>query len=240
MERRKKRWCYEWPRPGVTVDIGLFTVSGALSDLRLQVLLVERDEKPWRGQWGLPGGFVRLHEDLDAAARRELEEEAGIQDAVIEQVQAVGTPGRDTRGHIITVVYVGLTEGGRHQLRARGDARAARWWDVAGPEPLPTLAFDHGHLLDLALRHLRRRLFEAPVCFELLPETFTLSELQTLTETILGRTLDRRNFRRKVVRELKLVVPAKGARREGAHRPAQLFRFVPAAYELYRRQEKPF
>src|SRR5947208_3195872 len=129
-ERRMKRkpYCYEWPRPGVTVDIVLFTVAGALNDLRLQVLLVERDEQPWRGRWALPGGFVRQDEDLHAAALRELEEETGIPEAVLEQVEAVGTPGRDTRGHVITIVYVGLIAGDRHELKARGDARAARWY----------------------------------------------------------------------------------------------------------------
>jgi 8-oxo-dGTP diphosphatase len=232
---KKPRYCYEWPRPGVTVDIALFTVSGALNDLRLQVLLIERDEEPWRGQWALPGGFVRENEDLDAAAQRELEEETGIPHATLEQVEAVGTPGRDTRGHLITIVYVGLAAGDRHQLRPRGDARAARWFDVNGPIPLPKLAFDHGELLQRALRHLRRRLSEAPICFELLPETFTLSELQALIEAIMGQPLDRRNFRRKV-QELGVVTPAGGLRSQGGHRPAQLFRFVPAAFPRRDRQ----
>src|ERR1700692_2577286 len=106
---RKKSYCYEWPRPAVTVDIALFTVAGALNDLRLQVLLIERDEEPWRGLWALPGGFARENEDLDAATRRELAEESGVTAVTLEQVGAVGTPGRDTRGHVITIVYVGLT-----------------------------------------------------------------------------------------------------------------------------------
>src|SRR5262245_51867111 len=165
----RHKYCYEWPRPGVTVDIALFTVAGALNDLRLRVLLIERGEPPWRGQWALPGGFVRENEDLDAAAARELDEEANITNVTLEQVEAVGTPGRDTRGHVITIVYAGLTAGDRHHLIARGDSLAARWFDVAGPDPLPTLAFDHGELLQRSLRHLRRRLHEAPILFELLP-----------------------------------------------------------------------
>ena len=228
MVKKKKRYCYEWPRPGVTVDIALFTVSGAVNALQLQVLLIERDEKPWQGMWALPGGFVRQNEDLYAAALRELDEETGIPGATLEQVEAVGTPGRDTRGHIITVVYAGLTAGDRHELRPRGDARQAHWFDVSAAKPLPQLAFDHSELLARALNHLRRRLAEAPVCFELLPETFTLSELQALAEAILGYPLDRRNFRRKVV-ETGLVTPADGLR-EGPHRPAQLFRFVPESF----------
>jgi len=220
----RAKYSYEWPRPAVTVDIALFTVAGALNSLRLRVLLIERDEPPWAGMWALPGGFVREDEDLPAAAVRELEEEGGIRDAWLEQVEAVGTPGRDTRGHVITVVYMGLTAGDRHELKPRGDARDARWFDVVGPEPLPELAFDHGLLLDKAVAHLRRRLGEAPIAFELLPETFTLSELQVLVEAIQGAPVDRRNFRRKVLED-GLVEPAAGTRRAGAHRPAQLFRF---------------
>ncbi len=234
MAKKKHEYCYEWPRPAVTVDMALFTVAGALNDLRLQVLLIERDEKPWQCMWALPGGFVRENEDLNAAAVRELDEETGIPGARLEQVEAVGTPGRDTRGHVITVVYVGLTAGDRHELKPRGDARQARWFDVSAARPLPNLAFDHGELLRRALHHLRRRLAEAPVCFELLPETFALSELQALTEAILGYPLDRRNFRRKVV-ETGLVAEAAG-RREGSHRPAQLFRFVP---ELFQPRDRP-
>jgi ADP-ribose pyrophosphatase YjhB (NUDIX family) len=229
MAKTQKPYCYEWPRPGVTVDIALFTVSGALNALRLQVLLIERDEKPWQGMWALPGGFVRENEGLPAAALRELHEETGIPTATLEQVEAVGTPGRDTRGHIITIVYAGFAAGDRHELKPRGDARQARWFDVSAAKPLPELAFDHGKLLHRALNHLRRRLAEAPVCFELLPETFTLSELQALTEAILGYALDRRNFRRRVV-EIGLVAAADG-QREGAHRPAQLFRFVPESFQ---------
>src|SRR5262249_34685895 len=146
----------------------------------------------------LPGGFVRENEDLPDATRRELQEEAGVKEVTLEQVTAVGTPGRDTRGHVITVVYAGLTAGEKHRLISRGDARQARWFDVAGAAPPPKLAVDQAEFLHLALEHLRRRLSEAPICFELLPDRFTLSELQALTETILGEKLDRRNFRRKV------------------------------------------
>jgi 8-oxo-dGTP diphosphatase len=233
----RKPYCYEWPRPGLTVDVALFSVAGALNDLRLRVLLIERNEEPWRGQWALPGGFVRANEDLDAAARRELQEETGVRDAVLEQVGAVGTPGRDTRGHVVTVVYVGLTSGERHTLESSGDARAARWFDVAGPDPLPGLAFDHAELLRRAWDHLRRRVAEAPLLFELLPRAFTLSELQALAEATLGRPLDRRNFRRRVL-ELGFVAKAAGTRKAGAHRPAQLFRFVPAAFTRHSQQAR--
>jgi 8-oxo-dGTP diphosphatase len=231
---RRSGYCYEWPRPGVTVDVALFTVAGALNELRLQVVLIERRDQPYQGQWALPGGFVREHEDLHAAALRELAEETGIRQVVVEQVEAVGTPHRDTRGHIITVVYAGLTPADRHRLSPSGDATAVRWWEV---DSRPQLAFDHEELLGRALRHLRRRLHEAPVLFDLLPAEFTLSEMQALTEAILGRELDRRNFRRKVL-EAGIVTATGGERREGAHRPAALYRFVPEAFERHAERER--
>jgi 8-oxo-dGTP diphosphatase len=231
------RRTYDWPRPALTVDVALFTVVGELQDLRLQVLLVERGEAPFRGRWALPGGFVREDEDLPAAALRELAEETGVRDVFLEQVAAIGTPGRDPRGHTVTVVYVALVPPGGHHLEASGDARATRWFDV---QALPPLAFDHQELVGLALEHLQQRLGETPVCFELLPTEFTLSELQALCEAILGRPLDRRNFRRKV-QELGFVAPAGGVR-AGAHRPAQVFRFVPEAFARHagRARSLPF
>lgn len=231
---RKRAFCYDYPRPAVTVDMALFTVAGSLQRLQLEVLLIQRDGEPFRGAWALPGGFVQEGEDLPVAAARELAEETGISDVVLDQVAAVGTPGRDPRGHTITVLWVALVPGDRCQLCASGDAAAVRWFDM---KDLPPLAFDHAALLELALTHLRRRIDEMPVCFELLPRSFTLSELQAVSEAILGRPLDRRNFRRQVL-DLGLVEPGTGTRLAGAHRPAQLYRFVPGAFERYRRRGK--
>lgn len=230
----RARHTYDWPRPAVTVDVALFTVRGTLNALRLQVLLMQRAQKPFRGMWALPGGFVRENEGLLEAARRELAEETGVGEAALEQVAAVGTPGRDPRGHTITVVHVGLVAPDRHRLEPSGDSAGAQWFDVNQPPPL---AFDHAELLQKALCHLRRRVGEAPVCFELLPEEFTLSELQALLEAILGRPLDRRNFRRRV-QELGFLRPTDGYRREGAHRPAQLYRFVPEEFTRFRARER--
>jgi 8-oxo-dGTP diphosphatase len=232
-----KKWTYEWPRPALTVDIILFTVAGSLQDVRLRVLLIQRGEEPYRDHWALPGGFVGENEDLADAALRELAEETGVRDLFLEQVAAIGTPGRDPRGHVVTIVYVALVAADKHQLEASGDVRATRWFDVAGPEALPPLAFDHPDLLRRALDHLRDRIDESPVCFELLPATFTLSELQALHEAILGRPLDRRNFRRKI-KEFKYVSPVRGTRREGRHRPAQLYRFLPKKFALARQRSR--
>ncbi len=152
----------------------------------------------------------------------------------------MGTPGRDPRGHTVTVVYMGLVAGDRHRLAASGDAAAAAWFDVADLGEVPHLAFDHADLLRQALEHLRRRVLESPLVFELLPREFTLSELQNLYEAILDRELDRRNFRRKV-HELDFLEPVH-ATRQGAHRPAQLYRFDPRAFAAHvaRNRQLPF
>src|SRR5262249_9693462 len=127
--RVTRRRTYDWPRPALTVDLVLFSVAGALQNLRLQVLLIQRGLEPFRGRWALPGGFVREHEDLQAAAERELAEETGVRGVFLEQVGAVGTPGRDPRGHVVTLVYVALVAADRHPLASSGDARLARWFD---------------------------------------------------------------------------------------------------------------
>jgi 8-oxo-dGTP diphosphatase len=238
----KQKHSYEWPRPAVTVDIAMFTVMGTLQNLRLRVLLIQRGEDPFRGAWALPGGFVREDENLEKAAQRELQEESGVGDVLLEQVAAIGTPGRDPRGHTVTILHVGLVPGDRYPLAAQGDAAAAQWFDVAGPRPLPTLAFDHAELLERALSHLRRRLGEMPaICYELLPERFTLSELQALTEAIMGKKLDPRNFRRKI-KELDLVAETGSIRQQGRHRPAQLYRFRARQLADFRgrKRELPF
>jgi len=220
---------YEWPRPAVTVDVVLLSLAQPENPRSLQVLLVERGQPPHAGSWALPGGFVREHEDLPDAARRELTEESGLASRFLEQVGAVGTPGRDPRGHTVTVLYVAVAAAPGLPPQASGDARTARWFPIA---ELPPLAFDHATLLAQALQHVRRRIARSPVCFELLPAEFTLTDVQQLCEVLLGRTLDRRNFRRKLA-QAGFLTPVRGSRRQGAHRPAQLFRFVSKAFARY-------
>ena len=202
----------------VTVDVVIFTII----DSALSVLLVRRGIAPNRGSWAIPGGFVLDHESLEQAALRELREETGVSNVYLEQLYTFGDPGRDPRGRIVTVAYYALVATDRAQLQAGTDTTDARWWAV---NALPKkLAFDHAAILDYAIQRLRAKIGYTTVGFQLLPDAFTLSELQSVYEAILDRPLDKRNFRKKI-EQLAAVEPLEQWRRSGASRPAQLYRF---------------
>jgi ADP-ribose pyrophosphatase YjhB (NUDIX family) len=205
----------------ITVDIVIFTIQQGV----LKVLLVKRRIPPFAGQSAIPGGFVHEDEDLEQAALRELKEETGVSDVYLEQLYSFGKPGRDPRGRVVTVAYFALISADR-KLKAGSDASEAAWSSI---DDLPTLAFDHATILEYALERLRNKLEYTTVGFQLLPDKFTLTELQEVYEAILGKELDKRNFRRKMS-VLKILKPLREYRR-GGQRPAQLYRFVAARFE---------
>jgi 8-oxo-dGTP diphosphatase len=206
----------------VTVDIVIFTIR----ESALYVLLIERGILPFKGRWAIPGGFVLDGESLDDAAMRELKEETGVGDVYLEQLYTYGDPERDPRGRVVSIAYYALISGERSVPIAGSDAANARWWPVSEH---PELAFDHERILEYAVERLRTKLEYTTVGFELLPETFTLSDLQGVYEAILGRRLDKRNFRRKLAL-LKILKPTK-ARRGGVGKPARLYRFAAPRFE---------
>lgn len=210
----------------VTVDIVIFS----LRDDELQVLLIQRGVPPFEGRWALPGGFVREGESIEAAARRELEEETGMRDVYLEQLYTFGEPDRDPRGRVVTVAYYALLTTEAAPLVAGTDAGAARWMPA---RKHPPLAFDHDRIVDYALERLTNKLEYTTVGFQLLPKKFTLSQLQQVYETVLGRTLDKRNFRRKMAL-LGILTPLQEWTREGPSRPAQLYRFSAKRFERLR------
>lgn len=212
-------YIYDYPRPALTVDVVTFT----LREDRLSVLLVQRAGSPFAGMWALPGGFVQMPESLEQAALRELEEETGVRKAYLEQLYTYGDPQRDPRGRVITVAYYALippdalfrSEGG-------GDAGKAAWYPL---NDLPPTAFDHSDIIAYGLRRLRYKLEYSAAGFELLPDEFSLSELQNTYEMILGEKLDKRNFRRRMLEAG--VIEETDRLRAGEGRPAHLFRYRP-------------
>jgi 8-oxo-dGTP diphosphatase len=222
-------YIYEYPRPALTVDCVVF---GFDTQTTLQVLLIQRDLPPYEGQWALPGGFVRLEESLEAAARRELQEETGVGDIFLEQLYTFGRPDRDPRERVVSVAYYALINLVDHPLKAATDARDTAWYTL---DALPALAFDHGQILEVAIARLRNKVRYEPIGFELLPEKFTLTQLQKLYEVILGYALDKRNFRNKLLK-MELLTALDETQQGVAHRAARLYRFDPQRYEQLKNQ----
>lgn len=148
---QKGKYVYEWPRPMVTTDALIFDISGK----QPKVLLVKRGHEPYKGRWAVPGGFIEIDEELEAAAARELAEETGLKGITLEQLHTFGTIGRDPRGRMITIVFMGLITEGQDRIKAGDDAAEAQWFDI---DQLPeNLAFDHSEVLKLAVRKLKER-----------------------------------------------------------------------------------
>ena len=220
-------YTYEYPRPALTVDCVVF----GMDEEDLKVLLIKRGLEPFVGKWALPGGFVRMEEALDAAARRELEEEAGIRPSHLEQLYSFGDPSRDPRGRVVTVAYFALVKLSDHRVHASTDAREAAWFSVWDA---PKLAFDHAEILSTALKRLKGKVRYQPIGFELLPPKFTLTQLQRLYEKVLERELDKRNFRKKIL-AMDLLEELDEVEQDVSHRAARLYRFD---HKKYKQLEK--
>ena len=203
--------------PRVAVDAVLFSITAR----RLQTLLVNIKKGPFVGQWAFPGGLVELGESLDEAAARELREKTGVHDLYLEQLFTFGDAERDPTSHTVAVAYFALVPSADQVLQTGEKYADIGWFPV---HDLPQLAYDHNQIAAYALQRLQAKLSYTNIVYSLLPEEFTLSELQDIYEVILDRHLDRRNFRRKIL-ALGLLKPLHKTR-HGAHRPAALYTFT--------------
>ena len=211
----KGTYTYDYPRPAVTTDCVIFGYDGK----ELKVLLIERGIEPFKGCWAFPGGFLNMDEDALAGARRELKEETGLVDAFIEQFHTFSEPGRDPRGRVITIAHYALVK--IQEVEGGDDAAQARWFPIG---EVPPLAFDHDRILRMAMSRLKERIHFEPVGFELLPDVFTMPQLQNLYEAILEVHFDRRNFASKM---LKL-----GILEDTGDRPAGASSRIPVSYRF--------
>jgi 8-oxo-dGTP diphosphatase len=185
------KYCYDYPRPAVTVDIAVLQWRQD----RLNVLLIQRGHEPFAGQWALPGGFVDIDEPLDSAARRELREETGLSDVPLKQLALVGTPGRDPRGRTISAVYYAIVSAGHTvNLQHGDDASAAQWFD---PRALPALAFDHTDVLAMVMDRLRRQVLYFLEGLDFFDE-FTIPQMQHLHQTILNQPVSPETLRNRL------------------------------------------
>jgi ADP-ribose pyrophosphatase YjhB (NUDIX family) len=203
--------------PAVAVDVVIFTID----QKELCALLVETTGGPFAGRWAFPGGLVPVGEAPEATATRELLAQTGIRDVYLEQLRTFGDPRRDPHAHVVSVAYFALVPNKGQAQSANPKYGRLRWFLVRA---LPALAYDHNLIADYALQRLRAKLEYTNIVYSLLPAEFTLGELQEVYDIILGRHLDRRNFRKKIL-ALRLLRPLRRQRR-GPHRPARLYAFT--------------
>ena len=183
---------YPYPRPALTADAVVFTI---LRD-QLHLLLVQRGGEPFKGCWALPGGFCQEEERSEECALRELVEETGVRDIWMEQLKTFDAPRRDPRGWVVSVAYFALIDGTKVRLTGATDASDARWWSI---DDLPGLAFDHRKIVAYALERLRNKLRWSTIGSQLLPPRFTMAALQRVHEVVLGSSLDKRNFHKRML-----------------------------------------
>lgn len=220
------KYCYKYPHPAVTTDCVIFGFDGS----ELQVLLIERGIEPFKGKWAFPGGFLNMDETAGEGAMRELKEETGLENAYIEQFNTYSEPGRDPRERVITIAHYALVR--IQEVKGGDDAAKAQWFPI---DEVPQLAFDHDKILRDAMRKLRERIHFEPIGFELLPEKFTMRELQILYESILGVKFDRRNFAKKMM-HYELLNQLDETVRPTAKRDALLYSFNKDNYELFKKK----
>lgn len=213
----------------LTVDAVVF---GYEAPNNLLVLLIKRALDPFKDSWALPGGFVREEESLEQSVERELKEETGIEVDYLEQLYSFGDPQRDPRARIVSISYFGLIRPSGLELNPSTDALEAQWFNI---NDLPQLAFDHQAIINKAIDRLRAKVTYEPIGFELLNEKFSFSELENLYTTLLGRPIDRRNFRKKIM-SFGLLEQLNELRKEGPGRPASLFKFQMSKYMSYQQK----
>ncbi len=203
----------------ITTDVVIFTIK----DSKLQVLLVKRANEPFKGRWAIPGGFIRLSENLDSAALRILKEKTNVDNIYLEQLYTFGDPLRYPSSRVITCAYFALIRSDDIKLsvdNAQGITQV-QWHEVYN---LPLLAFDHKEIIEYSIKRMRERLEFCPIAFQLLPEKFTLTELQKSYELILDMKLDKRNFRKKVLTG-SVLKELNECTKVGSKRPARLYSF---------------
>ncbi|MGV3587069.1 MAG: NUDIX hydrolase [Adhaeribacter sp.] len=208
--------------PSISTDNIIF----GLDNRKLKVLLIRRNIEPFLGNWALPGGFVLYNEDLDMSARRTLQNMTGMSNVYMEQVYTFGAVNRFPDRRVVTVAYYALINYTLDNLKAGPDASDINWFDIL---ELPELVFDHRHILETTLEFLRAKVRTEPIGFELLPQKFTLTELQGLYEAVLGTVFDTRNFRKKILK-MNLLMPLDETQVGVAHRAARLYSFNKETY----------
>jgi 8-oxo-dGTP diphosphatase len=212
------------PSDMVTVD----TLAFAIHDGILDILLVKRKQDPFKATWALPGGFITSSDNtLEEAAIRELYEETNIKNIYLEQLYTFGDRKRDPRGRVVSVAYMALLCNDEFELRASTASSGVAWWPV---KKLPELAFDHENIISYGHQRLKYKIEYSPAAFKLLPDKFTLRDLQSVYEAVLGKAVDNRNFRKKFL-QTGILQELDETSQESSYRPARLYQFFEKRFE---------
>ena len=214
-------YTYKYPHPAVTTDCIVFGFDGT----KLNLLLINRGIEPYKGSWALPGGFMKIDETAEQGALRELQEETGVKDIYIEQMQAFTAVDRDPRERVMTIAFMAFVRQEKYEVIAGDDAAKAQWFPV---KSLPQLAFDLKEIITLALDKLRWKMTYEPLAFCLLNKTFTISQLQTIYEVVFDKRFDRRNFHKKLT-SLGYIIPTE-EQQKTIGRPSTLYTFDERKY----------
>ena len=202
-------------------------VFGYTSSEGLSILLIKRILEPYQGQWALPGGLVHDDESLEDAVERELKEETGVAINYLDQLYSFGQPKRDPRNRVVSVAYYGLVKPDAFRLTTSNEASEVAWFSV---KDVPRLAFDHQEIVRVAIQRLRSKMQYEPIGFELLNKKFPFSELEKLYVAVLDRPIDRRNFKKKIMKFGFLEETAEKQQLAGAGRPGNLYQFNEKKY----------
>lgn len=201
----------------LAVDCSIFTVI----DGDLHVLLIKMKEK-LENMWALPGGLVDNSESTDQSAKRVLKQQTGVSDVYLEQLYTFSDIDRDSFGRVVSVAYFALIPSESVSLQTNPKYADIRWWNI---KELPKLAYDHEKIAKYGQKRIQSKISYTNAIWSLLPEEFTLSQLQKMYEAILEKELDKRNFRKKIL-GLEIIKETGNKALIGAHRPAMLYKFT--------------
>lgn len=219
MSESKPRDLKNIEKPAVSVTVLIFSINND----KLETVLINRVREPFLGSWSLPGDILPIDMDPKDFAREVLHDKTGIRDVFLEQLYTFGNPKRDPRGRVITISYFALLPHNSVDLTKAPNALHAKWIPI---EDLPErLAFDHLEIIHYGIERLKSKVEYSNIANSLVPEKFRISELQRIYEIILGKRIDKRNFRKKMI-SMGIVKVTNDIYREGNHRPARLFKFA--------------
>ncbi|MEI6679982.1 MAG: NUDIX domain-containing protein [Mariniphaga sp.] len=217
------KYTYQYPHPALTVDCVIFGFDGK----SLRILLIERGVEPFKGEWALPGGFVRIDETVEEAAIRELQEETNVKGVYMSQLAVFSDVDRDPRERVVTVAFYALVKPSDYDVIGGDDAASACWFSL---DNYPSLVFDHEQIVKAAFAQVQRNFRAGNVGLEMFEDKFSISQLYTMHSLVTQKEIDRRNFYKKMI-SCDYIEPTSEKMQETPHKPSQLFSIDRMVYD---------